>query len=73
MPKVLLRIGIPPRLRDEMMLKEGASFAIPATDAGIEFQQWWSKASATERDKLMKTAYENNISLLDAPGQDEGA
>jgi hypothetical protein len=71
MPKVLIRIGIPPRLRDEMMLKEAASFDIPATDAGIEFQQWWSRAPAVERDKLMKTAYANNISLLDALGRDE--
>jgi len=71
MPKVLMRISIPARLRDEMMLKYAGSFAVPANDAGIEFQQWWSKAPAAERDKLMKTAYKNNITLLDALEQDD--
>lgn len=71
MTKVFMRISIPPRLRDEMMLKEGASFDIPATNAGVELAQWWSEASASERDRLMKTAYDNDISLLAAFNQNE--
>lgn len=63
---ILMRASIPPRLLDEMMLKEAAGFDVPATPEGIEFQQWWAKTSATERDQLMKTAYAHNISLLEA-------
>lgn len=72
MAKILVRLSIPPRLRDEMMLKEASGFDVPATEAGLEFAQWWSKAPSDHRDRLMKTAHKSNISLLEALEQEQG-
>lgn len=67
--RVLCRISIPPRLRDEMMLhKHGNAmeFDVPRTDDGSVFMQWWTKASSADRDDVMRSAYNNNVGIVDA-------
>lgn len=66
MPKCLVRISIPARLQDELLLKTAGSFDVPATPEGVEFQQWWEKAAAKERDDLMRKASSNKTSLVEA-------
>jgi len=52
-----------------MMLKEAESFDVPTTNVGLEFLEWWSHAPSEKRDNLMKTAYSNNVSILEALAQ----
>lgn len=68
--KTLVRIPVPARLADEMMLKHAASFAVPDTDEGVAFAQAWEKLGHAERDRLMRHAYENGITLLEAFARD---
>lgn len=65
MSKVLARLSIPPRLRDEMMLKEGSAegFDVPNTKDGILFLNRWENTGADERDALMKRAFEENTPI----------
>lgn len=72
MAKPLIRISIPARLQDEMLLKTAGYFDVPNTLEGIEFQQWWEKAAAKDRDDLMRKASNNRVSLVEALyGNDE--
>lgn len=67
MPRTtLLRVSIPARLQDEMLLKTAGYFDIPNTPAGIEFQQWWETAPAKARDDLMRKASSDGTSLIEA-------
>ena len=71
--RLLVRISVPPRLQDEMLLKTAGHFDVPNTPEGVEFQQWWEKAAAKERDNLMRKACNDGVSLLEALyGSDEG-
>ena len=62
--KTLIKIHIPPRLRDGCMRKE--ALAIPNTPEGANFTTWWDGASSDDRDSLMKVALKYDISMLDA-------
>lgn len=66
MRSVLVRIPIPARLADEMLLKTAAAFDIPATAEGTAFVDTWKALPSGERDRVMKYAYDNNVSLLEA-------
>lgn len=66
MTTVMARISIPARLMDEMMLKTAGAFDVPNNAEGIAFMQWWEKSAAADRDSLMKYAYKNNVTLLEA-------
>lgn len=65
MNKVLVRLSIPLRLRDGMLLKEGnsRSFDIPHTKEGILFLTEWEKMSSEDHDALMQRAYTENTPL----------
>lgn len=73
MSKVLVRLSIPPRLRDSMMLKTGHpnTFDVPDTKAGAEFLEFWKSASTAERDAVMKRAYEEEVPIVDVKPEDE--
>ena len=66
MSKVLARLSIPARLRDEMMLKKGSAkgFDVPHTKEGILFlNHWENNTTAQERDELMKRAYAEDVPI----------
>lgn len=65
MSKILARLSIPPRLRDEMMLKEGSAegFDVPNTKDGVLFLNRWENSNAQERDTLMKRAFEEGTPI----------
>lgn len=65
MTKVLARLSIPPRLRYEMLLKEGSAygFDVPHTREGIEFLRSWRESKPQERDDMMKRAYLENVPI----------
>lgn len=75
MNKVLARLSIPPRLRDEMMLKEGSAegFDVPNTKDGVLFLNRWENFTAPERDTLMKRAFEENVPIHQVQLKDENA
>ena len=66
MSTLLLRVSIPPRLRDEMMFNKHAAFDVENTPDGAAFVTWWEKAGAAVRDEVMRTAYDRNISIVEA-------
>jgi len=49
-----------------MLLKTAAAFDIPANAAGAAFVDTWKALAPAERDGIMKHAYDNNVSLLEA-------
>jgi hypothetical protein len=65
MDRVLARLSIPPRLRDEMMLKKGSSqgFDVPNTKEGVLFLNRWENSSAQDRDAMMKQAYATDVPI----------
>jgi hypothetical protein len=73
MAKVLVRLSIPERLRDGMMLKVGYpnTFDVPHTKKGIEFLEFWKNASKEVRDDLMKRAYDEEASIVDIKPKDD--
>lgn len=64
--KTLVKISIPERLRDEMLMKRANYFEVPLSSEGNELMKWWEKASSTERDDTMKLAYAKDISIVEA-------
>lgn len=69
MTRVLTRLSIPPRLRDEMMLKTGHqsnTFDVPNTKEGNLFLDYWKGANSEDRDAMMKRAYDENIPIHEA-------
>ena len=64
--QILTRISIPPALLDEMMIKTAGAFDVPNNEEGIAFTQWWEKASRDDRHAVIKTAHENNVSIVAA-------
>lgn len=72
MAKVLVRLSIPPRLRDGMMLKTGHpnTFDVPDTKAGAEFLNFWKTAKTAVRDAIMKRAYEEEVPIVDVKPED---
>jgi len=68
MSRTLVRLSIPERLRDEMMLKTGSanSFDVPHTRAGVQFLSTWEEMGTPRRDALMKFAYARNVDIVAA-------
>ena len=64
--KILAKVSIPNRLRDEMLLKNAEYFEVPHTADGVEFMRWWEDAGAGDRDSLMKEAYDSNTGIVEA-------
>jgi hypothetical protein len=64
--KTLVRISIPERLRNEMMMKEANFFDVPATLDGHAFMRWWEEAPADDRDEVLKIAYEKDTNVVKA-------
>lgn len=64
--KILAKVSVPGRLKDEMLLKNAEYFEVPHTSDGVEFMDWWEKAASDDRDALMKQAYDNNIGIVEA-------
>jgi len=64
--KTLVKVSIPSRLRDEMLLKQAEYFEVPHTPAGFEFMSWWEKAASDDRDVVMKYAYDSGSDIVDA-------
>ena len=62
----MVKISIPERLRDGMMLKEANYFEVPSSPDGHEFMGWWQAAPADSRDSVMKLAYDKNVSVVEA-------
>lgn len=59
-----MTISIPPRLRGEMLTKE--AFEVPFGPDGEALITWWEKAASTDRDAIMKLAYDKNINIAQA-------
>lgn len=72
MAKVLVRLSIPARLRDGMMLKTGHpnTFDVPDTKEGVEFLNFWKTAKTAVRDALMKRAYEEEVPIVSIAPED---
>ena len=64
--KILTKVSIPGRLRDEMLLKNAEYFEIPHNNDGIEFMRWWEKSASDDRDSVMKQAYDGDIGIVEA-------
>ncbi len=64
--KTLVKVSIPDRLRCGMLMKTANYFEVPASQDGHAFMSWWEEAVANDRDEIMKTAYDKNISVVDA-------
>jgi len=64
--QTLVRMSIPHRLVDEMMLKTGGAFEVPNTAAGHKLVFWWKTASKNDRDDIMRRASSKAIPLIDA-------
>lgn len=64
--QILTRISIPPALLDEMMTKEAGAFDVPNNKDGLDFMQWWEKASRDDRHAVVKIAHENNVPIVAA-------
>ena len=64
--KTLVKVSIPGRLRDEMLLKKAEYFEVPHTPDGFEFMSWWEKAAATDRDDVMRRAYDADTDIVAA-------
>lgn len=65
----LIKLSIPSRLQENLMTKE--AFDIPDTTEGHKFMAWWESARPDERDTVMKTALNRNISVIDALHTDD--
>lgn len=64
--KTMVKISIPERLRDGMMLKQASYFEVPANQDGSALIEWWDKAASDSRDAIMKLAYDNNTDIIAA-------
>ena len=64
--KVLVKISIPERLRDDMLMKHANYFEVPVSQDGQALVGWWEKASTASRDSLMKLAYDKNMGIVEA-------
>jgi len=64
--KILAKVSIPGRLRDGMLLKNAEYFEVPHNNDGIEFMRWWEKAASTDRDSVMKQAYDADTTIVAA-------
>ena len=64
--KILAKVSIPGRLRDEMLLKNAEYFEVPHNNDGTEFLRWWEKAASVDRDSVMKQAYDGGVNIVDA-------
>jgi hypothetical protein len=62
--KVLIQVSIPPRLRNDMLMKE--AFEVRNTADGRAFVEWLGESSAEDRDGVMKIAYDRDIDIVDA-------
>lgn len=66
MNQILVKVSIPGRLRDSMLLKSAEYFEVPNTADGVEFMRWWEDAGSDDRDGVMKHAYDNNVGIVTA-------
>jgi hypothetical protein len=64
--RTLVKVSIPGRLRDEMLLKHAEYFEVPHTTDGFEFMSWWEKAASADKDDVMRRAYDANTGIVDA-------
>ena len=64
--KILVKVSIPERLRDEMLLKNANYFDVPASLDGHAFMRWWKEAAADDRDDVLKIAYEKSVNVTQA-------
>ncbi len=64
--KILVKISIPERLRDDMLMKHANYFEVPLSQDGQALMGWWEKAATASRDSLMKLAYAKDISIVEA-------
>lgn len=64
--KAMIRLSIPERLRDGMLLKTANYFEVPDTKDGHSLMEWWEKSASELRDTLMKQAYDNNVTIVEA-------
>ena len=64
--KPLVRISVPERFQSDNFMKTASDFDVPNTRDGHDFMAWWEKAKRSDRDGIMKVAFDNNVSIVDA-------
>ena len=62
----LVRLSVPRRLKDEMIIKEGAAFRVPNSNDGHKLLFWWKTASIADRDDVMRRAFNKGSTLVQA-------
>ena len=61
------KISIPARFQEELLTKTAAtSFLVPDTSKGQQFLTWWGGAKEDERDGVMKIAFDDSLSIVEA-------
>jgi len=61
------RISIPARFQEKLLTKTAAtSFLVPDTTKGHTFLNWWGEAAPDKRDDVMKLAFDNSMSIVEA-------
>lgn len=60
---VLVRVSVPERLG---VVFEKVAFDVPHTPGGLRFTRWWDSATRTQRDQVLKLAFDESISLVEA-------
>lgn len=66
MIKTLVKISVPERLRDGMLMKRANYFEVPASQDGHALMEWWENASSGSRDSVMKLAYARDVDIVEA-------
>ena len=61
------KISIPARFQEELLTKTASSsFLVPDTVEGQQFLTWWERAPREKRDGVMKLAFDNSLSIVEA-------
>ena len=60
------RINIPARFQSDLLVKTASSFLVPDTTEGQQFLSWWEDAPREKRDGVMKLAFNNSMSIVEA-------
>lgn len=61
--EVLVKLSAPERLG---YVFEKVSFDVPRTLEGARFMNWWDNAARNQRDRVMKLAHDEGITVVEA-------